>query len=214
MSWAARRGPGRAGVPQRPLVPQVFQCLLIEGENSGEGAVREAERFLISDAEFEAFLDRHREVSCLVPESNQKVGARALDIRDRASRWAGRGRSGARRGAWEEHRAACDLRVTCCRGHGDEPGLSARAVYTEQGEDLGAKWTEPPGIVISKEQPPPPPTHTHRATLDPGQGAEALARENLLDSDGTQTRFWDAGHVGAAHLVRETPRGAQASEER
>lgn len=98
MSWAARRGPGRAGVPQRPLVPQVFQCLLIEGENSGEGAVREAERFLISDAEFEAFLDRHREVSCLVPESNQKVGARALDIRDRTSRWAGRGRSGARRG--------------------------------------------------------------------------------------------------------------------
>lgn len=104
--------------------------------------------------------------------------------------------------------------MTCCRGHGDEPGLSARAVYTEQGEDLGAKWTEPPGIVISKEQPPPPPTHTHRATLDPGQGAEALARENLLDSDGTQTRFRDAGHVGAAHLGRETPKGAQASEER
>lgn len=36
--------------------------------------MREAERFLISDEEFEAFLDRHREVSCLVPESNQKVG--------------------------------------------------------------------------------------------------------------------------------------------
>lgn len=52
---------------------QVFQCLLIEGENSGEDALREAERFVISDKEFEAFLDRHKDVSCLVPESNQKV---------------------------------------------------------------------------------------------------------------------------------------------
>lgn len=52
---------------------QVFQCLIIEGENSGEDALREAERFVISDEEFEAFLDRHKDVSCLVPESNQKV---------------------------------------------------------------------------------------------------------------------------------------------
>lgn len=52
---------------------QVFQCLLIEGENSGEDALREAERFIISDEEFEDFLERHKEVSCLVPESNQKV---------------------------------------------------------------------------------------------------------------------------------------------
>lgn len=56
------------------LAFQVFQCLIIEGENAGEGALREAERFVISDEEFKAFLDRHREVSCLVPESNQKVG--------------------------------------------------------------------------------------------------------------------------------------------
>lgn len=55
------------------LVFQVFQCLRIEGENAGEDALREAERFLISDEEFEGFLHRHKEVSCLVPESNQKV---------------------------------------------------------------------------------------------------------------------------------------------
>lgn len=55
------------------LVLQVFQCLLIEGENSGEEALREAQQFVISDEEFEGFLDRHNEVSCLVPESNQKV---------------------------------------------------------------------------------------------------------------------------------------------
>lgn len=55
------------------LVFQVFQCLIIEGENSGEDALREAEPFVISDEEFEAFLDRHKNVPCLVPESNQKV---------------------------------------------------------------------------------------------------------------------------------------------
>ncbi|KAM4866764.1 S-adenosylmethionine-dependent nucleotide dehydratase RSAD2 [Thomomys bottae] len=62
--------------PIRALSPvrwKVFQCLLIEGENSGEDALREAERFVISDEEFEAFLERHKEVSCLVPESNQKM---------------------------------------------------------------------------------------------------------------------------------------------
>nr|BAE30787.1 unnamed protein product [Mus musculus]BAE30790.1 unnamed protein product [Mus musculus]BAE30927.1 unnamed protein product [Mus musculus] len=56
-----------------PVRWKVFQCLLIEGENSGEDALREAERFLISNEEFETFLERHKEVSCLVPESNQKM---------------------------------------------------------------------------------------------------------------------------------------------
>ncbi|XP_007933316.1 radical S-adenosyl methionine domain-containing protein 2 [Orycteropus afer afer] len=56
-----------------PVRWKVFQCLIIEGENSGEDALREAERFVISDEEFERFLDRHKEVSCLVPESNQKM---------------------------------------------------------------------------------------------------------------------------------------------
>ncbi|XP_010850339.1 PREDICTED: radical S-adenosyl methionine domain-containing protein 2 [Bison bison bison] len=56
-----------------PVRWKVFQCLIIEGENSGEDALREAERFVISDEEFEAFLDRHKDVSCLVPESNQKM---------------------------------------------------------------------------------------------------------------------------------------------
>ncbi|XP_038968845.1 S-adenosylmethionine-dependent nucleotide dehydratase RSAD2 isoform X1 [Rattus norvegicus] len=56
-----------------PVRWKVFQCLLIEGENSGEDALREAERFLISNEEFEAFLQRHKDVSCLVPESNQKM---------------------------------------------------------------------------------------------------------------------------------------------
>ncbi|XP_003215459.2 S-adenosylmethionine-dependent nucleotide dehydratase RSAD2 [Anolis carolinensis] len=56
-----------------PVRWKVFQCLLIEGENSGEDALREAERFVISDEDFEQFLKRHQGLSCLVPESNQKM---------------------------------------------------------------------------------------------------------------------------------------------
>lgn len=55
---------------------QVFQCLIIEGENSGEDALREADKFVISDEDFEQFLECHKDISCLVPESNQKVKLR------------------------------------------------------------------------------------------------------------------------------------------
>lgn len=56
-----------------PVRWKVFQCLVIEGENSGADALREVERFLISDEEFKDFLERHKDLSCLVPESNQKM---------------------------------------------------------------------------------------------------------------------------------------------
>ena len=52
---------------------QVFQCLLIEGENCGSEALRHAEKFVISDDDFRRFVERHSELSCLVPESNEKV---------------------------------------------------------------------------------------------------------------------------------------------
>ncbi|NXW49018.1 RSAD2 protein, partial [Nyctiprogne leucopyga] len=57
----------------KPVRWKVFQCLLIEGENCGEDALREAEKFVIRDEDFEKFLDRHKDISCLVPESNQKM---------------------------------------------------------------------------------------------------------------------------------------------
>ncbi|XP_056152034.1 S-adenosylmethionine-dependent nucleotide dehydratase RSAD2 [Lampris incognitus] len=56
-----------------PVRWKVFQCLLIDGENAGEDALREAERFVISDKLFHTFLGRHSGISCLVPESNQKM---------------------------------------------------------------------------------------------------------------------------------------------
>lgn len=52
---------------------QVFQCLLIGGENVGETALRQAESMVVSDEEFQSFLKRHASVTCLVPESNQQV---------------------------------------------------------------------------------------------------------------------------------------------
>uniref|UniRef100_A0A087Y1U8 S-adenosylmethionine-dependent nucleotide dehydratase RSAD2 n=2 Tax=Poecilia TaxID=8080 RepID=A0A087Y1U8_POEFO len=56
-----------------PVRWKVFQCLLIDGENAGEEALREAERFVITDQQFQDFLDHHSAVSCLVPESNEKM---------------------------------------------------------------------------------------------------------------------------------------------
>jgi len=51
----------------------VFQCLLIDGENAGEDAIRNAQSFVISGEEFEEFLETHKTVNSLVPESNEKV---------------------------------------------------------------------------------------------------------------------------------------------
>uniref|UniRef100_A0A1A8BH90 S-adenosylmethionine-dependent nucleotide dehydratase RSAD2 n=1 Tax=Nothobranchius kadleci TaxID=1051664 RepID=A0A1A8BH90_NOTKA len=56
-----------------PVRWKVFQCLLIDGENAGEDALREAGKFVISDEQFQEFLERHGGVSCLVPESNEKM---------------------------------------------------------------------------------------------------------------------------------------------
>ncbi|KAM9315356.1 S-adenosylmethionine-dependent nucleotide dehydratase RSAD2 [Gastrophryne carolinensis] len=56
-----------------PIRWKVFQCLIIDGENCGEDALRQAEKFVISGEEFRRFLDRHENIKCLVPESNQQM---------------------------------------------------------------------------------------------------------------------------------------------
>lgn len=52
---------------------KVFQALRLEGENSGKGAKREVETFLISSEEFQAFVKRHEETGVIVPESNSAM---------------------------------------------------------------------------------------------------------------------------------------------
>ncbi|KAM5165534.1 S-adenosylmethionine-dependent nucleotide dehydratase RSAD2 [Mantella aurantiaca] len=56
-----------------PIRWKVFQCLIIDGENCGDDALRQAEKFVISDEQFRSFLDRHKNNKCLVPESNQQM---------------------------------------------------------------------------------------------------------------------------------------------
>jgi len=52
---------------------QVFQCLLLDGENVGPDALRQAENFYVTEEQFEEFLQRHKHIPFLVAESNVKV---------------------------------------------------------------------------------------------------------------------------------------------
>ncbi|CAE7235272.1 Rsad2 [Symbiodinium sp. CCMP2592] len=56
-----------------PVRWKVFQCLLLEGENAGEEALRNARRLTVSSEAFQGFLDRHSQIDCLVPEDNEKM---------------------------------------------------------------------------------------------------------------------------------------------
>ena len=52
---------------------QVFQCLLIEGENAGPEAIKNAATFVITDEQFKSFINRHSSLPQLVPESNDMM---------------------------------------------------------------------------------------------------------------------------------------------
>jgi len=52
---------------------QVFQCLLLDGENVGADALRQAENFYVTEEQFEEFLHHHKHIPFLVAESNVKV---------------------------------------------------------------------------------------------------------------------------------------------
>lgn len=56
-----------------PIRWKVFQCLIIDGENAGADALRHAHELVITDEQFRAFEQRHGELKCLVPESNEKM---------------------------------------------------------------------------------------------------------------------------------------------
>ena len=52
---------------------KVFQCLLIGGENAGEGALRDAKNMVVTDEAFQSFVSRHSAVQQLVPEDNDSM---------------------------------------------------------------------------------------------------------------------------------------------
>lgn len=57
-----------------PVRWKVFQCLLIEGENCGDidpaKKMRDATDQVVTDEQFQHFLNTHKHIQCLVPESN------------------------------------------------------------------------------------------------------------------------------------------------
>ncbi|KAF5371323.1 hypothetical protein D9758_004233 [Tetrapyrgos nigripes] len=55
-----------------PFRWKVFQCLLLDSENTGAetGSLRDARHLVIREEQFQEFLDHHKELECLVPESN------------------------------------------------------------------------------------------------------------------------------------------------
>lgn len=60
----------------RPVRWKVFQCLLLDGENAGEDALRDAARFCITGEQFDGFLRRHEAAgvgAVMVPEGNDAM---------------------------------------------------------------------------------------------------------------------------------------------
>ncbi|CAJ2511960.1 Uu.00g075850.m01.CDS01 [Anthostomella pinea] len=68
-----------------PFRWKAFQVLYVEGKNDADEKdlrmskrKRNAKKLLISDAQFEAFCDRHKELACIVPEPNSVMAASYL----------------------------------------------------------------------------------------------------------------------------------------
>lgn len=61
---------------------QVFQVLLLDGENTGEQnqSLRDARNLVITDEQFQKFLERHRGQACLVPEDNEAMRDSYLNL--------------------------------------------------------------------------------------------------------------------------------------
>jgi len=56
-----------------PFRWKVFQVLIIQGENDGNGSLRNASSITITKSQFRSFLDRHKNQSSLVPEDNSTM---------------------------------------------------------------------------------------------------------------------------------------------
>ena len=72
--WKVRSSVDRISI-LLTILHQVFQVLLLDGENTGSetGSIRDARDLVISDQQFKAFLERHKEQKSLVPEDNDTM---------------------------------------------------------------------------------------------------------------------------------------------
>ena len=52
---------------------KVFQVLIVKGENESADKLRDATEFQITNEEFERFKERHKEIECMIPESNDTM---------------------------------------------------------------------------------------------------------------------------------------------
>jgi radical S-adenosyl methionine domain-containing protein 2 len=61
---------------------QVFQVLLLDGENTGDksNSLRDGRDLVITDEQFQAFLDRHKAQKSLVPEDNEAMKDSYLNL--------------------------------------------------------------------------------------------------------------------------------------
>ncbi|XP_078683621.1 S-adenosylmethionine-dependent nucleotide dehydratase RSAD2-like [Branchiostoma floridae x Branchiostoma belcheri] len=120
-----------------PIRWKVFQCLLIGGENAGPEALRNAEDMVITDREFDQFVRRHEHVTCLVPESNEKMKDSYL-ILDEYMRFLD-----CREGRKEPSRSLLDVGVEGAiqfSGFDEKMFLKRGGKYTWSKADLKLDW--------------------------------------------------------------------------
>ena len=67
-----------------------FQVLMVKGENEDSTKLRDVTKFQISDDEFNKFIERHKEIKCLVPEPNNTMKSSYL-ILDEKMRFLDKG---------------------------------------------------------------------------------------------------------------------------
>lgn len=67
-----------------------FQVLMVKGENEDSSKLRDVTKFQITDDEFNKFIERHKEIKCLVPEPNNTMKSSYL-ILDEKMRFLDKG---------------------------------------------------------------------------------------------------------------------------
>jgi radical S-adenosyl methionine domain-containing protein 2 len=69
---------------------KVFQVLMVRGENEDSSKLRDVTKFQISKEEFQQFVERHKEIKCMIPESNDTMKSSYL-ILDEKMRFLDKG---------------------------------------------------------------------------------------------------------------------------